>query len=225
MKKIGIVIAVEIEAFYKKYGEPDEIISVHNQEVRKFSAEGYELYTIRSGAGEIAAASATQLLISAFNVEMILNFGVVGGLTDEISKHRICIVKEVVHYDFDTSPVDNCEVGRYLEYPSVYIPTNEDLRNKAMAIAPELVPVICASGDKFIADPEAKRNIHTNFNADICEMESAGIVLTCDRNGVPCLLIKMVADGIEGGAEEYTKEFTNSSEKCLDVLERVIAEL
>ena len=60
------------------------------------------------------------------------------------------------------------------------------------------------------------------FDADICEMEAAGIVLTCDRNKVPCLMIKMVADGITGGAEEYHKESLNAAKKCLDVFERVI---
>lgn len=225
MKKIGLVIAVEIEAFKNKYGVPDEWIFVHNQQVRKYIKDTYELYVIQSGAGEIAAAATTQLLISEFDVEMILNYGVVGGLTEEISKSRICVVKDVVHYDFDTSASDHCEVGRYLNYPSVYLPTEEELWKKAVCIAPEMNPVRCASGDKFIADPKVKKRMAEFFDADICEMEAAGIVLTCDRNGIPCLLIKMVADGIYGGAEEYHKEALIAAKKCLDVFERVIEDV
>ncbi len=110
-------------------------------------------------------------------------------------------------------------------YPFVYLSTTEILWKEAVLIAPELKPVRCASGDKFIADPEAKKRIAEHFQADICEMEAAGIVLTCDRNGIPCLLIKMVADGITGGAEEYHKEALNSAKKCLEVFERVIENL
>ena len=225
MKKIGLVIAVEIQAFNYRYGEPDEIIWIRKQKVRKYIKDTYELYVMQSGAGEIAAASTTQFLISEFDVEMILNYGVVGGLTEEISKSRICVVKDVVHYDFDTSVADQCEVGRYLNYPSVYLPTTGRLWKEAVLIATELKPVRCASGDKFIADVKDKERLAEYFNADICEMEAAGIVLTCNRNDVPCLLIKMVADGITGGAEEYHKEALNSAKKCLEVFEKVIVNL
>lgn len=225
MKRIGLVIAVEIQAFNDRYGEPDEIIWIRKQEVRKYVSDTYELYVMQSGAGEIAAASTTQFLISEFDVEMILNYGVVGGLTEEISKSRICVVKDVVHYDFDTSAADQCEVGRYLNYPSVYLPTAEQLWKEAVQNAPELKPVRCASGDKFIADAQDKKRIAEYFQADICEMEAAGIVLTCDRNNIPCLLIKMVADGITGGAEEYHREALNSAKKCLEVFEKVIENL
>ena len=222
MKKIGLVIAVEMQAFNGKYGEPNEILWIRKQEVRKYIKNTYELYVMQSGAGQIAAASTTQFLISECDVEMVLNYGVVGGLTEEISKNRICVVKDVVHYDFDTSASDYCEVGRYLNYPSVYLPTTEQLWKEAVKAAPELKPVRCASGDKFIADSEAKKQMAECFDADICEMEAAGIVLTCDRNKVPCLMIKMVADGINGGVEEYHKEGLNAAKKCLDVFERVI---
>lgn len=53
-------------------------------------------------------------------------------------------------------------------------------------------------------------------------MESAAIVLICDKNKVPCLLIKTVSDGIVGGAEEYRKEIDRASELCLDVLGGII---
>jgi len=112
MKKIGLVIAVEIQAFNDRYGEPDEIIRIRKQKVRKYIKDTYELYVMQSGAGEIATASTTQFLIIEFDVEIILNYDVGGGLTEDISKSRICVVKDVVHYDFDTSAADQCEVGR-----------------------------------------------------------------------------------------------------------------
>ena len=87
------------------------------------------------------------------------------------------------------------------------------------------MPVICASADKFIADPQLKANLNKQFGAHICEMEAAGIVLICNRNNVPCLLIKSVSDSIEGGAEEFRNTINEAAAMCLDIADAIIKEL
>lgn len=193
--------------------------------VLEYSTEQYQLVIVSCGAGEIAAASGTQFLISEYHVDMIINFGIVGGLTEEMSKTKVCIVEKVVHYDFDTSTVDNVEVGRYLDYPDIYIPTSSQLLQKAIELNPKLLPVICASGDKFIADPEQKAELHRKFGAQICEMEAAGIVLTCNRNEVPCMMIKIVSDGITGGVEEFLETKDEAAMICLEIANQIVNEL
>ena len=225
MKKIGMIVAVEMQAVHKRYGEPKEIRVIHNQKVYVYDRHEFELYVMQCGAGEIVAAGATQLLISDCNVEAILNFGVVGGLTEEISAHRFCVVKSVVHYEFDTSEADDTLVGQYAEYDTIYIPADAVLLEAAKKQEPRLWEVVCASGNKFIASPEEKKCLHDSFDADICEMEAAGILLTCNRNQIPCLLIKMVADGINGGAKEFFDEFEAASDLCLDVLDQNVKEM
>ncbi len=226
MKKAGLVVAIEMNALKRKFGEPQETIQYRNDTILKYVTSDYELYAIRSGIGEIAASASAELLITKFDVDYLFNFGVVGGLTEEISKHRICVVDKVVHYDFDTSAIDHCEKARYPElYPTVYIPTNKNLLELATKEIPELKPVICASGDKFVDTADARKVLHDEYNADICEMESAAIVLTANRNGVPCLLIKMVADGINGGATEYEKELEHSSDVAMNALADILEKL
>ena len=151
-----------------------------------------------------------------------MDFGVVGGLTEEMALARTVAVESVVHYDFDTSAWDGCEVGRYAAYPTRYIPTTPELLERALTLCPELKKVVCASADKFVAGAEAKRELHERFGADICEMEAAGVVLTCRRAGVPCLVIKTVSDGITGGAEEFSKELMRSAELCLAITDEII---
>lgn len=118
---------------------------------------------------------------------------------------------------------DHTEVGRYSQYPDIFLPTTKVLSDTARKIHPELVPVVCASGDKFIADPEQKIRVHEMFSADICEMEAAGIVLTCNRNQVPCMLVKCVSDGIEGGFEEFQETMDAAADLCLEVVEKIVA--
>lgn len=190
MKKVGMIVAVEIQSVLDKYGEQLTVEKeVAGYKVLEYQTEQYQLIIVNCGAGEIAAGSGTQFLISEYHVDLVVNFGVVGGLTEAMATTKVCIVERVVHYDFDTSSVDSVEVGRYLQYPDVYIPTTPELIEKAMKLYPQLVPVVCASGDKFIADADMKRQINMQFDADICEMEAAGIVLTCNRNKIPCILI------------------------------------
>ncbi len=160
-------------------------------------------------------------------VDFIVNFGVVGGLTEEMTKTKMCVVESVVHYDFDTTEVDAVEVGRYLTYPDIYIPTTPDLVEKVENLQPDLKRVVCASGDKFIGNPEKKEGNAQGIWGQISrEMEAAGIVSPANRNRVPCLLIKIVSDSVSGGgAEEFRRELEHAAQICLDTVDQIIRKL
>ncbi len=174
--------------------------------------------------GEIAAASATQLLITRFNSNIVLNFGVVGALTADISLREFVYVRDVVHYDMDTSVVDGEPAGRYGCFDDIAVKTNEFLLNKALAV--KALPLVrCASADKFVDGAEQKAALRDQFGADICDMESAGVLFTCNFNRVPCILIKCISDSLGGGYGEYKltvhdacKDFFNFAAKISEVL-------
>lgn len=226
MKIIGMIVAVEIQSVLKRYGAKlVEKKETAGYQVLEYETDQYRMIVVKCGVGEIAAASGTQFLISEYHVDLVINFGVVGGLTKEMSKMTVCIVETVVHYDFDTSAANHMEVGRYSQYSDIFIPTTESLLDKARNIHPELVSVVCASGDKFIADPKQKRKMHEMFDADICEMEAAGIVLTCNRNQVPCMLVKCISDGVEDSVEDFQETVEGAADLCLKVMEKIVSEM
>lgn len=223
MKKFGIIAAVEIDAIKRRYGNPSEKIQDGGFDIYHYEVNGNDIYVLHSGIGEISAAAATQLLISVYHADLILNFGVVGSLTKEMDDIRLCVVEKVVHYQIDTSEIDDCLPGHYLEeYPTIYMPATKELVDLAIKVEPSLVKATCASGDRFVAKAEDKAALHEQFGADICEMEAAGIIKTANRNHVPCLSIKMVSDSLHGGAEEYETAFDESSDKCLAVLDAIM---
>lgn len=221
-KKIGMIIAVEFKPFKEAYGEAKEIIKERGFETSIYEKENYILHVISSGAGEIYATMCTQYLIDRFGVELILNYGVVGALSERLSHSLTCIVKDVIDYRFDISEVDNVEVGRHLELPSRNIETDLTLRKKALEVQPDLIEVTCASGDKFVGKAEDKNEIHRGFSADICEMEAAGILLTSLRNNVPALFIKVIADTLFGGADEYLTKSNQAAKECVKILEHIM---
>ncbi len=227
MKKIGMLVAItrEMQAVLARYGRAVSEETRCGVRVLRYDMDGYELIVAGSGAGEIAAAAACALLIDRYEVGLVVNFGVVGGLSEEMTRTKTCVVERVVHYDFDTSACDGTLPGQYCEYPDVYLPATRALVERAIALAPELKAVTCASGDKFVEGRERKSALREQFGADICEMEAAAVVLTCDRSGVPCLLIKTVADALADGAEDFGTAVRHSAERCLDVADKIIREL
>lgn len=225
--KIGMIVAMasEIEALLLKIGAPLGAESFGGYEVKSYRIGKNELYVVKSGVGEIYAASATQMLITKYGVGMIVNFGICGGLSYDMTLTRAVVVEKVVHYDFDTSEIDGCEAGRYPDYPDVYIPASKELVDAAIEAEPSLTVVICASADKFVGSPERKRELNRLYGAKICEMEAAGILLTANRAGVPALLIKAVSDGVDAGAEEFEKTVSEAAESCVGAMLRALEKI
>ena len=224
-KKIGMLVAVEMESVFTRYGTPERTEDRCGFKVYIYENEAYELFVIHSGIGELAAASATELLLDRYEAELIVNFGVVGGLTPEMAETKLCVVEKLVHYDFDLSGIDPLLPAQYPGYPDVYLPADEEMIRKALIVCPELKRVICASADKFVGNQADKERLHQEYAADICEMEAAAVLLTCRRADVPCLMIKAVADGLTGGGQEYFDALEESAARCFEVTDRIIREL
>ena len=222
MKSIGMLVAVEIGSVLSRYGGEGKREHRGGFDVYNYEMDGCSLHVVNSGVGELAAAAAAELLIYAYGVDMVVNFGVVGGLTEEMSRTRTCIVEKIVHYDFDLSEIDGVPAGQYPGYDDIFIPASPELIEKALETEPGLKKVICASADKFVGTEEGKRNLNRLYGADICEMEAAGIALTCNRCGVPFISVKTVADSIDGGGEAFYEAVAASSEICLEITEKII---
>ena len=160
-----------------------------------------------------------------FDLSMIINFGVVGGLTMDMKQLKVCLVDKVVHYKYDCSEFMDLAVGQVDGHSSIFLPTTAELVKKALAVYPDLKQATCCSGDKFVGTEEEKMRLHIDFCGDVCDMESAGIVLTCEANGLPCLLLKAVSDGLADGAKGFYEELKDAGFKCLTVADKIIDSL
>lgn len=225
MKNIGMIVAVEMEAVLDRYGSCLGESEQSGFRVFSYELEGYMLHVVNSGVGEIAAAAATQLLIDRYDPDMIVNFGVVGGLTEEMSESLVCVVDRIFHYDFDLSGIDPVVPGQYPGFDDRYIYPDSRLVEKALSVYPGLKKVVCASGDSFVDGRQAKEALQRRSGGQICEMEAAAIALTCRRAGLPCLLIKAVSDAMDGGGKEYYSQLSACSEICLQVCDGIIKAL
>ena len=201
--KIGIITAMagETTPLYQKMGKATGEINVAGVTISKFDIDGNEIFLVRSGVGEIRAAMTFQLLVDRFDVDVVLNFGFVGSLDNRFDVGDIVLAEKIVHYQFDTSAIDNVPAGQYDGNDSIYFTSDKALIEKVQgALQNKLPEVIVASGDKFIASKEDKEYLRT-LGAQICEMECAGLVIASLRNNVPLLSIKVISDKADESAD------------------------
>lgn len=222
--KVGFVVAMEkeYEPFLSSLGELKETVVLCGIEFCTYFSGDNCVILAKCGIGEIAASSAVSLLIGAFGCDYILNFGLVGALTSSLSEKAIVAVDSVVHYDSDITAFGH-PLGAAADMSSPFLLSDRKLLS---VLSDKLPAVRLASGDKFIADNARRNQIITDFSADICDMEGAGIALTCVRSGVPFTMIKVVSDSADDGAEAtYMKNKLGGLEFALDVVLGAIFEL
>ena len=220
-----MLVAVETHAIFERYKNIETIPAPKGFELFLHRAENFDLYIMHCGMGTINAAAGTQILIDKCDVDVIVDFGVVGGLTDAMKVQRIVVIDKIVHYRYDASEFMNLKVGQLPEHDDIFVYTDKRLVQEVINHDNSIVAATIASGDKFVAKQEDKEYIHNTFKADVCDMEAIGIALTCEANDKPCLLIKAVSDSITGGAEEFWKEIDEVSLYCLDITIDIINKL
>ncbi|MBR4800529.1 MAG: 5'-methylthioadenosine/S-adenosylhomocysteine nucleosidase [Clostridia bacterium] len=196
-------------------------------DVKKFELGADALYLATSGVGEIKAALSVQLLKDLFDVEAVLNVGFVGALNPALSIAELVVVDRVCHYQFDISAIDEIEVGRYSDHEDRYFYLDEALIERALAnIGKPVRRVTVASGDKFIAAREEKERLRRGFEADICEMELAGLAIACERNNLPLLSVKVVSDKAdESATADFGEIVHRGMEKLAAILPDVLSAL
>lgn len=216
--KIGVVCAMskELLPLLKNLGDCKQQI-LHGFNTYVVEKGENQIIIVQSGIGEIYASGATMLLIN-LGVEKIINAGVCGALKNTYSSCDVVVCSGVVHYDFDLSPIDNTLVGQYPN-EEVIMETDTSLYSNILKMGGIKTGII-ASADKFVADNNVKKDLVSKFNADICDMESAGVFLTCKVANIPCVLVKCVSDG--GGAEEYFATVHKASKAVADILTQIL---
>ena len=207
--RIGLVVAVEKEPFEKKYGEKLSII--RGTRIMTTTTEYGELGIVFMGeAGEIMAAAATRHLIDVFKPDIVTNYGVIGACTPDLNPGDLCLVKGVV------------QSGQYNGMEGNVLKTYQVVYQIAKKNFPGHKKVICASGDRFLDHDTDKAAMHALYGAEICDMELAGIGLTCWWGGVPFFSVKAVADSKKGGVAEYWERKEGASYRSFGLLEEII---
>jgi len=223
--KIGLIIAIERELkSFLEYGNNYETENVNNRLVYKTKINNHEIYAMKSGYGIIDASSATQLLITKYGIDMIVNFGVSGALVTGLKVSDIFVVTKALNYDYDVSPIDPVKLHQYEEYDDEYIPLDKDLVQFCKDVDSNLVEATVASGGKFIDKMDQKIELREK-GCNICDMEIAGIARVCNIAGIKCLSIKCISDTFEGDGGDFNTNVIAAAKVAFDVILKVLHRL
>ena len=153
-----------------------------------------DIIACAGGVSKVNAAMATQLLISLYQPDLVLNAGVAGCFED-MPIGSIVLAEGFLQHDVDTSALGD-PVGLVSTVNRVQFPTS-DLDRARAAMDRVGVPYRTgwvATGDWFAIDTPRAHWIADTFHPLLCDMEGCADAQVCLRNNVPFMSIKSVSD-------------------------------
>lgn len=199
---IGAVIAMDSEAeALLDQMEVEDIRTIYGKTVHIGKAFGKDVLLVVCGVGKVNAAAGACAAIH-FGADVILNFGVAGGLDDKTELTEVYLITKAVQYDFDLTQLNGGEVGTLdgetENFLPLYAPKELDYPRRTLG-----------SGDRFNDSP-ADHDLLIKLGAHIRDMEGAAIAQVCKYAGVPCVEVKAISDKYGSGSttQQYQKNLS-----------------
>ena len=174
------------------------------------------------GVSKVNAAMAAELLCLKYGVDLILNAGVAGCLTD-LPIGSLVVASEFVQHDVDTTAVGD-PIGLVSTVNQVVFPTWRPERCVELlaSLGHTAVTGRVSTGDWFAVKGARAEWIRDTFSPLLAEMEGGAIAQVCLRNNVKFVSVKSVSDHLfsDKQAEEYF-DFA----QALEALGRVVLPL
>ncbi len=214
-QKIGIIAAMQIEAEALKAKITDRREeTVSGITFTEGVLCGMPVVIAVCGEGKVNAAVCAQTMILLYKVDLLLNTGVAGNLSDTLNVGDVAIASDTVEHDYDISPLGYAP-GMVLGIDQIHVPCD----GEAVALISEILTQLgvnhlvgtVASGDQFISGREQKTRIRGLFGAIACEMEGAAIGHVAALNGVGFLVIRAISDNADGSAPENFGTFASAA--------------
>lgn len=229
-KTVGIICAMELEL----QGLIDIIKTESTMEKSgtifyKGKIGNTDVILVQCGIGKVSSAICTQMLIDFYSPDMIINSGVAGALSTDVTVGDVVIATAAVQHDFDcTAFGDPKGTLELLGKRMVEIPADEEISSKLYEAAKELDGTrvfrgIVATGDKFVSDSEERLSIGKEFSALACEMEGGAMAQVCYRARVPFAILRSISDDIGHNTTVDFNEFkVMAAKKTVDVLSDIL---
>ncbi len=196
----------------EKEAEPITSNMVKLKSYTKFGRKIYEgklfsekVAVLVCGVGKVNAAAGTQLAISLWAPECIVNSGVAGGLNERTTVGNIYCVSKAVQYDFDLCQLNGTAIGTLDEYKENYLQLSTTTKFPLRRLA---------TADRFNDSKADNKLITKELGADLRDMEGAAIVQVCKRAQVPVFAFKAVSD--VAGSGSTTEQYMHNLELCAE---------
>lgn len=217
---IGAVIAMQSEAdILLNQMKIERELTVSGKQVFVGRAFGKDVALCLCGIGKVNAALGTQVLVSKFDVEKLVNFGVAGGLNDGTKLCQVYQIEAAVQFDFDLTQLNGTKMGTLDEYQENYLNCNQfraDFPKKRLGTA-----------DRFNDSVDDYKLLTEELKADIRDMEGCAVVQAAYCAQLPVFMMKAISDVAGSGntAEQYFANKTKALENLSAALPTFFEEL
>lgn len=168
------------------------------REVREGIHRGEKCALVIAGVGKVNAAAATQLALSLYHPELLVNAGVAGAIDLAMKVGELYAVRRVFQSDFDLSAVNPIPRGSPNEYDSPWFVL------ESVAGLPSADVATSDSFDNYDRDYDFVRG---EMGVSLRDMELGAIAHVAKRAGVPLMAVKSVSDvhckGLATPADQY----------------------
>ena len=186
-----------------------------------------EIVLCESGVGKVNAAIAATVLINNYDVNLLINTGIAGGLKD--TKNRdVIIANGLMYHDFDIR-IFGYQYGQVPQMPKV-MPVNPELITLVKSILNKLKidyrEGVILSGDRFITEQKYLDDVK-DANALAVEMEGTAIAHVAVKAGIDFIVLRYISDVVGAKNQEsdylqFEKEMSDRSARiCLKLIENI----
>lgn len=208
---IGIISAMseELELLLNDMSVEEKTVKA-NMTFHKGKVWGKDVVAVVSGIGKVNAAVCTQILISEYKVNSVINVGVAGGIGKDIYPGDVVVAENLVQHDVDTTVFGDPH-GQVPRLDTFDFTCDKELVRLAKLACDEIKDINTfsgriVSGDQFIASVDKIKWLESEFEAAACEMEGASIAHVCYLNSIPFVIIRSISDNANNGAHmDYEK--------------------
>ena len=155
------------------------------------------------GVGKVFAAICAEAMILKYSPSIIVNSGVGGAISPELSTGDMVIADRLCQHDMDTSALGDPK-GLVSGINKVFFDSDlravQILKDAAKLYSYRTVVGTVASGDKFVASTEDKKRLACDFGAVACEMEGAAVAQTAFVNKTQFVVVRAISDSADGNA-------------------------
>ncbi|MDD3712560.1 MAG: 5'-methylthioadenosine/adenosylhomocysteine nucleosidase [Candidatus Izemoplasmatales bacterium] len=198
---IGIIGAIDYELnhfFTNMIIARTEIIADKTFYVGKIGH--HNVVIVKSGIGKVNAAMTATILINTFDVRMVINTGVAGGL-EPVNVGDIILAEGIAYFDVSLTEIDDVPYGQMGSDPLI-VKTNVEYLAKGRRVFDKLgysyIVGNLVSGDKFVTKKRDLAKISKQVpNILGVEMEGMAIAMTAYKFNRSFISIRGISDIIE----------------------------
>ncbi len=170
-----------------------------------------DVVVVEAGIGKVAAAITTTLLITNFAVDMVINSGSAGAISQGLHIGDVVVASELAYADADARAFGYA-YGQVPQQPARY-QTDATLSKVLIEqyqgdTSTQVKGGLIVTSDSFIASDAQKQVILEHFSdAQSAEMEGAAIAQTAHYFDVPFAVVRAISDDANGDAGVTFDEF------------------